>query len=239
MLMLIMWYLLIGFGIASLLLARFLLTRMHIENVISVSECRLRFMVWVTFWPLTVLMILKNHGVSFLFENVPFPYSSKSIHEAIEQNQNKLHALWDSPPLCGQQVFARGINESLYESIPSTFIFDATELAAYLANDPLSHKDSVSAEAAIIRWLYHRDRDLNFITRVPEQWSRMSYIIGKAVDEGVGHAFCPLCQKSYSASQLVKSESSYKGGWNFNGIYCPHEHLLHFTRGMHVLTASN
>lgn len=233
--MLVMFYLLIGFAIASLLLARFLLTRMQIANVISVCECRLRFVLWVTLWPLTVVMILKNQGVSFLFEEVPFPYSKKSIDEALEQNQNELRALWDSPPLCGQQIFARGVNESLYEYIPSTFIFDSAELTAWLANDPLSHIGAVSDEAAIARWLQNRDPDLQCATRVPHQWSRISCVIQKVVDQGVGQAFCPTCQKCYLASHLVKPVLSFKAGWNFNEIRCPKEHLLHCTKVMHIL----
>lgn len=233
MLMFVMWYFTIGVGFIGAVLIAFLCIRHTIENPRSIRECWWEIVIWAVFWPLVLWGIVNHRGVQFIFTEVRVQHSSKSISEAIEENQNEHQALWDNPPLCGQQVFARGINESLYQSIPSTFIFDATELAACLANDSLSYQGASSDEAAIAKWLQHRDHELNFITRVPQQWSRMSYVIQKVIEHGVGQAYCPTCKVCYPASQLVKSEPTFKMGWNFDGIHCPEQHLLHYTKDMH------
>jgi hypothetical protein len=228
-----MWYFTIGVGFIGALLIVFLRIRQTIETPISIKECWGEIVIWAVFWPIVLLGIIIERGVEFLFIEEPFPFSRRSIRKAMEQNQNEHQVLWDNPPLCGQQVFARGMDDSLYESISSTFIFDATELAACLANDSLSYEGASSDEAAITKWLHHRDRELNFITRVPQQWSRISYVIQKVIGQGVGQAYCPTCKVCYPASQLVKSEPTFKMGWNFDGIHCPEQHLLHYTKDMH------
>jgi hypothetical protein len=233
MLMFAMWYFTIGVGFMGALLIAFLRIRHTIENPISVRECWGEIVIWAVFWPIVLLGIIIKRGVAFLFTEGPFSFFGNSISKATEKNQNEHQALWDNPPICGQQVFARGINDSLYEAIPSTFIFDATELAACLANDSLSYQGASSDEAAMAKWLHHRDRELNVITKVPPQWSRISSVIQKVIAQGVGQAYCPTCKVCYPASQLVKPEAAYTAGWNFNAIHCPEQHLLHYSKGIH------
>lgn len=131
-------------------------------------------------------------------------------------------------------MFVRGVNASEYTAISSVFIFDAAELAATIANNRLDEGDFESNTASIARWLSFRDRELDCITKVPNAWGGMPYVIQDAIDNGVGEAFCPTCQQCYPASQLVKPLSTFNAGWNFNSINCPENHLLHQTQGMHI-----
>jgi hypothetical protein len=127
-----------------------------------------------------------------------------------------------------------GGNAAEYTGLSSVFIFDATELEANLDDDSLSKRGFQSDKASIVRWLSCRDKQLNCITKVPNQWDGMSNVVEQAIDGGVGEAYCPTCQCCYPASQLVRSAPTFKPGWNYDEIHCPKDHLLNKTQGMHV-----
>ena len=136
--------------------------------------------------------------------------------------------------MCGQKDFARVVDEATDRGLRSAFIFDSAELVAILSNYQLSKSDFLSDEAAILSWISNRDTQLNCITKVPNLWGRMCYVIQVAIDDGVGEAFCPICQCIYPVSELVKPEATFNAGWNFNNVHCPENHLLHQTQGIHI-----
>ncbi|MDP5033204.1 hypothetical protein [Paraglaciecola sp.] len=239
MLNVVMWYFMIGLVITTTFLIIFSIIRRRVKNRTRVEQLIFHIIAWLIFWPVLVFQIIWFREIKFVFSDIFRAIPYLDIDKAIKEREIALKALWDSPPLCGQQVFARGLNEAEYEYLPSTFIFDANELATVLSDDRLSKGGYHSDEASIARWLAYRDNKLNFIARVPQEWGRMSYVIQKVVEQGVGTAFCPICQCCYSARQIIKPKSTVNTGWNFNSIYCPEKHLLHHTKGIHFSRRSH
>lgn len=229
-----LWYCGVGFGVVSLTTLGFFVIRHRLDNPCDTFQLTVRIFFYLIVWPLFLLSIFKHREIAFLFESVQPVSQIPNLKQAIREREAKLKALWDSPPLCGQHVFARGVNEAEYIRLSSAFIFDAAQLAAILESNCFSKGDFQSDEAAIARWLSYRDTQLNCITKVPNPWGRMSYVIEEAIENGVGEVFCPTCHRCYPASQLVKPLTTFKAGWNFNIINCPENHLLHQTKGMHI-----
>lgn len=230
-----MKYLLIYLGIGCLLslylASYYFISRKNLSKPISEIELLRVMLVCALLWPLCVKTIFSKNIEKLASVSEPlFP----DLNESYERRMKELKELWDSPPLCGQQVFARGVNAAEYTGLSSVFIFDATELEATLEDDSLSKRGFQSDKASIARWLSCRDKQLNCITKVPNQWGRMSYVVEQAIDYGVGEAYCPTCQCCYAASQLVKPAPTFKPGWNYDEIHCPKDHLLNKTQGMHV-----
>ena len=224
-------YLGIGCLLSLYLAFYYFIHRKKLSKPISEISLLKRMIVYALLWPICVKTMLSKNIVKLASVSEPL---LPDLNKSYESRMKELQELWDTPPLCGQQVFARGVNAAEYKGLASAFIFDTAELAATLANNPLSKGDFQSDEASIARWLSCRDRQLNCITKVPNQWGRIPYVIEQALEDGVGEAFCPTCQCCYPASQLVKPVSTFKPGWNYNSIHCPKNHLLNKTEGMHV-----
>ena len=170
-----------------------------------------------------------------LVTELPFPFSAKSLEAARVSYQEEKDDSWENPPLCGQYVYAHGLDDPNYTYSKATFIFKSSELVEHLSDDPLSEDGSGSEEARLVHWLCHRDYQLNYCTMVPKVWQRMSYVITKAIEQGVGECYCPECSTSYDVKELYDPNEPGPRGVTYNTFHCPNNHLVHKTESGRVI----
>ena len=90
MLELAKWYLLIGVCMSIYVFLGFLLVRHRIENPVSFSDCVTTAGVSVFLWPVCFISIVMEWGsMAHLVTERPFPFSSSSLEEAIDRNQEE------------------------------------------------------------------------------------------------------------------------------------------------------
>jgi hypothetical protein len=104
-----MKYLLIYLGIGCLLSLYFasyyFISRKNLSKPISEKELLGVMLFCALLWPLCVKTIFSKNIEKLASVSKPF---FPDLNESYETRMKELKELWDSPPLCGQQVFARG-----------------------------------------------------------------------------------------------------------------------------------
>ena len=236
MLELAKWYLLIGVCMSIYVFLGFLLVRHRIENPVSFSDCVTTAGVSVFLWPVCFISIVMEWGsMAHLVTERPFPFSSSSLEEAIDRNQEEKNEVRENPPVCGEYVCANGLDDPNYKYTAATFIFKSSELVEQLSDDPLNESGSDSEEARIVNWLCHRDYQLSYCAMVPKVWKRMSYVITKAIEQGVGECYCPECSTSYAVTELHEPDEVRPRGIIYKTFHCPNNHLVHKTESIRFI----